>query len=111
MARAGDGEARCGCAINNAAVELRDAEHPGQVIIQEHKAEVRRRLRQLAAAAGATDADALGDALLLLLEGSSATRLTFGDCRTAPLQNAAAAARALLDAQLPARAPPGAAGS
>lgn len=91
---------RCGCAINNAAVELRDEAHPGHVIIQEHKAELRRRLRELAAAAGARDAEALGDALLLLLEGSSTTRLTFGDCTTAPLCNAAAGARTLLDAHL-----------
>ncbi|MGH8446836.1 MAG: TetR/AcrR family transcriptional regulator [Solimonas sp.] len=90
-----------GCAINNAAVELRDEAHPGHIIIQEHKAEVRRRLRQLAADAGARDPASLGDALMLLLEGSSATRLTFADCETAPLCNAYAGARTLLDAHLP----------
>ncbi|WP_028081931.1 TetR/AcrR family transcriptional regulator [Solimonas soli] len=92
----------CGCAINNAAVELRDEMHPGHIIILEHKAEVRRRLRALAAAAGAEDADTLGDALMLLLEGSAATRLTFDDCDSAPLCKASAGARALLDAYLPA---------
>ncbi|WP_020651258.1 TetR/AcrR family transcriptional regulator [Solimonas variicoloris] len=97
---------RCGCAISNAAVELRDDAHPGHAVIHEHKMEKRRRLRELAAAAGARDADALGDALMLLLEGSAATRLTFSDCETAPLCNALAGARALLDAQL---APPRAA--
>src|SRR3546814_16772573 len=67
----------CGCPLSNAAVELREEQHPGHQVIREYKAEVRRRLRALARDAGASDADTLGDALMLLLEGSAMTRLTF----------------------------------
>ncbi|WP_370305383.1 TetR/AcrR family transcriptional regulator [Sinimarinibacterium flocculans] len=93
-------ENACGCPLSNAAVELREESHPAREVIREHKTEMRNRLRTLAKQAGAADADALGDALLLLLEGSTATRLVF-DGRNGPVGNALAAARALLDACLP----------
>src|SRR3546814_14217081 len=73
----------CGCPLSNAAVELREEQHPGHQVIREYKAEVRRRLRALARDAGASDADTLGDALMLLLEGSAMTRLTFAGNRSA----------------------------
>lgn len=92
----------CGCPLSNAAVELREAEHPGHEVIREYKREVRRRLRELAREAGAQDWQALGDALMLLLEGSSATRLTFSG-RGGPLTNAMAAVHTLLNAYAPAR--------
>src|SRR3546814_5872661 len=38
----------CGCPLSNAAVELREEQHPGHQVIREYKAEVRRRLRALA---------------------------------------------------------------
>ncbi|WP_020651260.1 TetR/AcrR family transcriptional regulator [Solimonas variicoloris] len=97
------GEDACGCPLSNAAVELREAEHPGHEVIRDYKAEVRRHLRQLAAEAGARESDALGDALMLLLEGSTVTRLTFAG-RSGPLANSLVAARTLLDAYLPAPA-------
>ncbi|NGY05218.1 TetR/AcrR family transcriptional regulator [Solimonas terrae] len=92
----------CGCPLSNAAVELREAEHPGHQVIREYKAEVRRRLRALARDAGASDAEALGDALMLLLEGSAMTRLTFAG-NGGPIVNSLGAVHTLLDAYLPAR--------
>lgn len=92
----------CGCPLSNAAVELREAEHPGHQVIREYKAEVRRRLRALARDAGASDAEALGDALMLLLEGSAMTRLTFAG-NGGPIVNSLAAVHTLLDAYLPAK--------
>src|SRR3546814_15504578 len=66
----------CGCPLSNAAVELREEQHPGHQVIREYKAEVRRRLRALARDAGASDADPLGDALLLLLDSRAQPPLT-----------------------------------
>ncbi|WP_028081928.1 TetR/AcrR family transcriptional regulator [Solimonas soli] len=94
------GDDACGCPLSNAAVELREAEHPGHQVIRGHKTEVRRRLRALAAEAKASDPDSLGDALMLLLEGSTTTRLTFAG-RSGPLSNALNAVRTLLDAYVP----------
>ncbi|MFT4045588.1 MAG: TetR/AcrR family transcriptional regulator [Solimonas sp.] len=94
------GEDACGCPLSNAAVELREAEHPGHDVIRQYKTEMRRRLRSLAGEAGARDAAALGDALMLLIEGSTVTRLTFAG-RGGPLVHSLSAARTLLDACLP----------
>src|SRR3546814_10319522 len=91
----------CGCPLSNAAVELREEQHPGHQVIREYKADVRRRLRALARDAGASDADTLGDALMLLLEGSAMTRLTFSG-NGGPIINSPAAVKTLLDAYLPA---------
>jgi AcrR family transcriptional regulator len=88
-----------GCAIANAAVELSGADHPASAVVRKHKAEVRRRFRQLARAMGAPDPAALGDALTLLMEGSNLARLTF-DAHSGPAATAARAARALMDAYL-----------
>ena len=97
------GEDACGCPLSNAAVELREEQHPGHEVIRLYKAEMRDRLRALAAAADASNPAALGDALMLLIEGSAATRLTFAG-RGGPLDNSLSAARTLLDAYLPAAA-------
>lgn len=91
----------CGCPLSNAAVELREEEHPGHRVIREYKADVRRRLRALAQDAGASNVEALGDALMLLLEGSAMTRLTFAG-QNGPIVNSLAAVRTMLDAYLPA---------
>ncbi len=86
-----------GCALGNAAVEIpEDNERLGD-IVHNYKSEIRRRLRALAAEAGARDADALGDALMLLLEGGLYTRLTFPD-NTGPIAAITQAAGWLLDA-------------
>jgi AcrR family transcriptional regulator len=85
-----------GCALANAAVEITEAEHPARPIIEEYKAEMRRRFRRLASELGAREPDSLGDALMLLWEGSYLTRLTLG--RHGPVEGAAKAARALIAA-------------
>ena len=91
----------CGCPISNAAVELREEGHPGHKLIRAFKNEIRSRMRALAREAGAADADTLGDALMLLLEGVTSSKLTFAG-RTGPLTSSVAAAEALLEAFLPA---------
>lgn len=96
--RAEDGS-QAACALGNAAVELRDAPHPAHQLIASHKAELRRRLRALAAAAGAVEPASLGDALLLLLDGGAASRQLF-NAADAPLATCRASVHALLDAQL-----------
>ena len=87
-----------GCPLANAAVEITEPDHPGRPIIEQYKAEMRRRFRQLAREMGSREPDSLGDALLLLWEGSYLTRLTLG--QLGPVQGAAKAARALIAADI-----------
>jgi AcrR family transcriptional regulator len=86
-----------GCALANAAVEISDPDHPARVVVEEFKAEMRRRFRELARKMGARESDALGDSLMLLWEGSYLARLTFRG-EHSPAESAAKAARSLLDA-------------
>lgn len=86
-----------GCAMANAAVEITEPEHPARIVVEQYKRELRRRFRTLATEMGAREPEALGDALMLLFEGSYLTRLTF-DSQQGPARNAAAAARALIGA-------------
>jgi len=89
-----------GCAIANAAVECPEPDSVVSLIIREHQAETRRRLRALAAAMHARDPDVLGDALMLLIEGGYSTRVAARDAQ-GPMCAVVAAARALLDAHAP----------
>ncbi|HEY3658096.1 MAG TPA: TetR/AcrR family transcriptional regulator [Steroidobacteraceae bacterium] len=89
-----------GCAFANASVEIADEEHPARQVAIKQKAEMRRRLSELAAQAGAAKAHELGDALMLVMEGGYLTRRTFGH-GNGPLQSAALTARALIDAYTP----------
>lgn len=84
-----------GCPLGNAAVELSDPSHPAVAVVEAYKHEKRRRLHAMATAVGADNAAALGDALMLLMEGSYLARLSFG-CG-GPARQAAQAARALID--------------
>jgi hypothetical protein len=86
-----------GCALANAAVEISEESHPARAVVEQYKAEMRRRFRKLAQEMGAREFDALGDSLMLLWEGSYFTRLTFHSDK-GPAQNAAQAARALMRA-------------
>lgn len=99
-----------GCGLTNAAVEYPEAGHPARVVAEANKAELRRRLRELAGRMGARDPDALGDALLLLVEGAYASGQLFGE--GGPAGVIAEAAAALIDAQTagkpPASKPPAA---
>jgi AcrR family transcriptional regulator len=85
-----------GCPLANAAVEITEPDHPARPIIEEYKAETRRRFRRLARDIGAREPNALGDALMLLWEGSYLALLTLG--QHGPVQGATKAARALIAA-------------
>jgi AcrR family transcriptional regulator len=67
-----EGGAARGCAFVDAAAEISDRDHPAWNAISTHKADLRARLIELAAAAGRADADAesIADQLLLLYEGA-----------------------------------------
>src|SRR4051794_27779128 len=71
-----------GCAMSNVMVEIQDDDHAARVVVREHKREIRQRLRKLAADMGARDPDQLGDGLILLLSGTSQTRMIFPSCDT-----------------------------
>jgi len=67
-----------GCGMTNAVVEYPDdPAHPVRVVSEANKRALRARLRGLAAAMGAADADTLGDGLMLLLEGTYASGQLF----------------------------------
>ena len=86
-----------GCALGNAAVEIPEDNEMLAGIVHNYKSEIRKRLRKLAKEAGARDANALGDSLMLLLEGGYYTRLTY-DQNSGPIAAIAKAARALIQA-------------
>ncbi len=88
-----------GCAFANAAVEIREAEHPALEVVHKAKAEKRRRFRKLAKEAGASSPDLLGDALTLLAEGGAMSRLAFA-CQEGPWTNVPKIVRKLLDAYI-----------
>ena len=86
-----------GCALGNAAVEIPENNELLGSIVHAYKTEIRRRLRKLARDAGARDAETLGDALMLLMEGGYYTRLTFPQ-NSGPVAAITRAARTLIDA-------------
>jgi AcrR family transcriptional regulator len=90
---------RRGCALGNAAVEIPEDDENLRAIVLAYKSELRRRLRKLCKDAGASDADALGDALMLLAEGGCYTLSTFPGT-SGPIASMAKAARALIRAHL-----------
>ena len=85
-----------GCAFANAAIEITE-DTPARTVVEHQKQELRRRFRKLARDMKAREPDALGDALMLLWEGSYLTRLVFPG-RQGPVQNVVRAARTLMDA-------------
>jgi AcrR family transcriptional regulator len=88
-----------GCALGNAAVEIPEDNELLGGIVHAYKNEIRKRLRKLARDAGARDAETLGDALMLLMEGGYYTRLTFPQ-NSGPVAAIVKAARALVDAHV-----------
>jgi AcrR family transcriptional regulator len=88
-------EAERGCPVANAAVEIVDDDHPAARIIHRHVVEICERLRELCRELGAARPDDLGDALMLLLEGSFASRILFNN--TTHVESLGLAVRALLD--------------
>ena len=87
-----------GCGLTNAAVEYPEPDHPARAVSEAHKRELRGRLRAMAAEMGARDPDALGDGLLLLMEGSFISAQIFGP--GGPSQAVARAADLLIGASL-----------
>ena len=59
-----------GCAIANAAVELREMNHPARRIIEGYKQRKRTRLLEMLRAAGYGDPELLADEVFLLFEGA-----------------------------------------
>ena len=88
-----------GCAMANVMVEIQDDDHAARVAVREHKREIRKRLRKLAAGMGAREPDQLGDALMLLLAGTYQMRMIFPSCDT-PVSYVASAAKTLIEAHL-----------
>jgi len=95
-ARSGGTDYR-GCALSNAAVEYPDLDNPGRQVSQEHKAQLRARLRTKAAEMGASDSETLGDALMLLIEGVFTSSQMF-DGDEKPAKAAVGAVKALIAA-------------
>jgi AcrR family transcriptional regulator len=89
-----------GCALGNAAAEISDDEDELSALVRAYKEKVRKRLQAMAQDMGARDAERLGDALMLLLDGGYFTRLIF-PLGSGPISAALPAVRALIDAHLP----------
>lgn len=85
-----------GCGLTNAAVEYPDPAHPARKVAEAHKRALRERLAAMAKQMGARDPEALGDGLLLLIEGAFASGQLFG--KGGPARALVAAAGRLIDA-------------
>jgi AcrR family transcriptional regulator len=85
-----------GCGLSNAVVEYPDATHPGRQVAVDHKADLRKRLRDLTRAMDARKPKKLADGLLLLIEGAYITSQLFGV--DGPAGAARSAAEALIEA-------------
>lgn len=88
-----------GCAMANVMVEIQEQDHAALLVVREHKAEIRQRLRQLAADMGARNPDKLGDSLMLVLSGSYQSRMIFPAGDT-PVDAAGCCAKVLIEAHL-----------
>jgi AcrR family transcriptional regulator len=88
-----------GCPMANAAVEIREDDHPALQVVRAHKAEIRERFRTMAREMGARNPDVLGDGLMMLMSGSIQSRLIF-PCDTGPAVNVSEVARRMIDAYL-----------
>jgi AcrR family transcriptional regulator len=91
-----------GCAIGNAAVEISEDEDALSNLVRAYKEQVRHRLHGLSRAMGVEQAESLGDAIMLLLDGGYFTRLVFPR-GSGPISSALPAVRVLIDAYLPRR--------
>lgn len=87
-----------GCGLTNAAVEYPESDHPARAVAVAHKAQLRTRLTAMAREMGAADPDALGDGLLLLLEGAFVSSQLFG--QGGPAGRVAQMADKLIEAHL-----------
>lgn len=67
-----------GCAISNVAVEMPEPGHPGRIIVESCKTELRALMGDLTRALDITDPDELADGLILVIEGAMASHHIFG---------------------------------
>jgi AcrR family transcriptional regulator len=88
-----------GCALGNVVMEIATDEHVLAGLVRGFKQEVRERLRKMALELGARNPGALGDALMLLMEGSESTRLAYRG-EEGPTASLMYAVEALIDAHL-----------
>lgn len=86
-----------GCAISNAAVEFPDPCYPGRVVMENCKADLRRRVGELARKLDVCESEELADGLILIIEGAMASHHIFG-CQ-GPSAAILATADALIDAR------------
>ena len=101
LADRSDGDDYRGCNLSNAVVEYPDRQHAGRMVSQVHKQHLRERLQAKAAEMGATDPKALGDAMMLLVEGVFTSSQMFdGDDK--PAKAVVGAVKALIAAYCPA---------
>lgn len=87
-----------GCAIANAAVELREIEHPARQIIDDYKTRKRNRLVGLLGDAGYADPERLADEVFLLFEGA---RISIQCCSNGPALRVVRMLRSLLAEHAP----------
>lgn len=87
-----------GCGLTNAAVEYPDPTHPARKVAEANKRALRQRLAALASQMGARDPKALGDGLLLLIEGAFASGQLFG--KGGPARSLVEIAQRLIDASI-----------
>ncbi|MCZ7595218.1 MAG: TetR/AcrR family transcriptional regulator [Hyphomicrobium sp.] len=87
-----------GCAIANAAVEMRELDHPARKIIDDYKTRKRNRLVALFREAGYEDPDQLADEVFLLFEGA---RISLQCCSSGPASRVVRMLRSLLAEHAP----------
>ena len=88
-----------GCALANAAVEIREKDHPGREIIERHKRGQREHIAKLCREAQFRDSEKLADEIYLLLEGACVNVQSVG--REGPCHRSRDLLRALLEAHAP----------
>ena len=98
LAQRADQQGYRGCGLTNAAIEYPDEHHPARAVALEAKQRLRDRLIDMARGMGAHDPEALGDGLLLLIEGAFVSGQLFG--QGGPARNVARAADALIAASV-----------
>ncbi|HEX6286649.1 MAG TPA: TetR family transcriptional regulator, partial [Acidimicrobiia bacterium] len=84
-----------GCTFQGTAAEFPDRDHPGHQVAVAHKDAVRQRFTALARQAALTEPEALGDQLLLLMDGAWVAARMYGSDN--PAAGVAQAARRLID--------------
>lgn len=92
-----------GCLASNVAVELPEPEHPGRLVLQHCKTQMRSLIADLARDLNSPEPDVLADGLMLVIEGAISTHHIFGS--SGPWQALTATCDTLIDCQLKSREP------